>query len=285
MKGNLYNSIIDHFCYENFYFENVRVERQAGLFKAVKCDYELIVFNKKKILFFVSLEDEAGEADVVLMLRRALNGLVNVLSLSLNDFIVCGVDKDHYFFLNKYNDKLFVFSRDSDEESLIEHVENECCYGADCFDRDSIKVLSDTLTLSARPTITGSVQKVKTTSDGKTFLYKHGTWREASELNTEALYPLAAFGGILGLHLFYLQKKSKGVLYLLTFGFFGVGWLFDCIELLFGFYRDEDGRYLIPFGNKTAGIIMLVSGGLLSAGIVLFLALLGRLILNCFLNF
>ena len=285
MKESLYKTIVENFCFDSFYFENVRIENQKGLFNTFKQDYDLIVFNDKKIIFFASLDGELSSSDIILMLRGALNSIVNKLSLSLNVFVVCGANKESYFFLNKHNDKLVTFSRDSDEEkSFIEHIENELCYGVDCFDYDSIKVLSDTLTLSAKPTFKGSVQKVKTTSDGKTFLYKHGMWREASELNPEVLYPLTSFGGMLGLHLFYQQKRAKGVLYLLTFGFCGIGWFFDCIELLFGFYKDEDGKYLIPFENKLAGFIMILVGGLLNAGLILFLVFFGKFIFNSFLS-
>lgn len=44
---------------------------------------------------------------------------------------------------------------------------------------------------------------------------------------------LCLFLGYLGAHKFYEGKIGMGILYILTFGLFGIGWLIDCIALLF----------------------------------------------------
>ena len=44
---------------------------------------------------------------------------------------------------------------------------------------------------------------------------------------------LCLFFGFLGAHKFYEGKTGMGILYLLTVGLFGIGWLIDCIALLF----------------------------------------------------
>lgn len=44
---------------------------------------------------------------------------------------------------------------------------------------------------------------------------------------------LCLFFGFLGAHKFYEGKNGMGILYLLTVGLFGIGWLIDCIVLLF----------------------------------------------------
>jgi len=281
VKGSLYETIIERFCFENFYLENVRIENQNGLFNTIKRDYDLVVFNQKKIIFFAALDNENSKSEIVSKLRRALNSIVNKLSLSLNDFIVCGVSKDSYFFLNKYNDNLVTFSRETDDEiKLIEYVENELCYGSECFNYDSIRVLSDTLTLSMSPTFKNSAQKIKTTADGRTFLYKHGVWREASDLNTEILYPLTSIGGMLGLHLFYQKKRARGIFYLLTLGIFGIGWFFDCVEMLFGVYKDTDRKYLLPLENKALGIIMIALGFVVFIAILVALNFFGKFVFS-----
>lgn len=44
---------------------------------------------------------------------------------------------------------------------------------------------------------------------------------------------LCVFLGYFGAHKFYEGKAGMGILYLFTFGLFGIGWLIDCIALLF----------------------------------------------------
>lgn len=44
---------------------------------------------------------------------------------------------------------------------------------------------------------------------------------------------LCLFLGFIGAHKFYENKGGMGVLYVLTFGLFGIGWFIDTIVLLF----------------------------------------------------
>lgn len=44
---------------------------------------------------------------------------------------------------------------------------------------------------------------------------------------------LCLFLGFFGIHKFYEGKILLGIVYLCTFGLFGIGWFVDCISLLF----------------------------------------------------
>ena len=44
---------------------------------------------------------------------------------------------------------------------------------------------------------------------------------------------LCVFLGLAGAHKFYEGKIGMGILYLFTVGLFGIGWIIDCIVLLF----------------------------------------------------
>lgn len=51
--------------------------------------------------------------------------------------------------------------------------------------------------------------------------------------NKWVAFLLCLFLGYLGAHKFYEGKVGMGLLYLFTFGLFGIGWVIDCIALLF----------------------------------------------------
>ena len=46
-------------------------------------------------------------------------------------------------------------------------------------------------------------------------------------------FVLCVLFGYLGIHKFYEGRIGMGILYLLTFGLCGIGWIIDCIVLLF----------------------------------------------------
>ena len=51
--------------------------------------------------------------------------------------------------------------------------------------------------------------------------------------NKWVAFLLCLFLGVLGSHKFYEGKVGMGILYLFTFGLLGIGWVIDCIVLLF----------------------------------------------------
>ena len=55
---------------------------------------------------------------------------------------------------------------------------------------------------------------------------------------------LCIFLGEFGVHRFYVGKIGTGVLWLLTFGLFGVGALVDLIMIIVGAFKDKNGNPL-----------------------------------------
>ena len=60
----------------------------------------------------------------------------------------------------------------------------------------------------------------------------NGNGRFKKECNKWVAFFLCLFLGWIGAHKFYEGKIGQGILYLLTFGLMGIGWLIDTIVIL-----------------------------------------------------
>lgn len=68
-------------------------------------------------------------------------------------------------------------------------------------------------------------------------MYSHKSWL--------ATLLLCIFLGELGIHRFYAGKVITGVIYLITGGLFGIGWIIDLIMIILKKFKDSNGFYII----------------------------------------
>jgi len=87
--------------------------------------------------------------------------------------------------------------------------------------------------------------------------YQHQIYRAHAEPVSEysglVALLLCFFLGYLGIHRFYVGKIGTGLLYLVTGGLFGIGWLVDLIVIASGRFRDYYGFRLVVWEEPLSG--------------------------------
>ncbi|MCD6392886.1 MAG: TM2 domain-containing protein [Planctomycetes bacterium] len=65
---------------------------------------------------------------------------------------------------------------------------------------------------------------------------------QKSDKNGVVCLLLCLFLGFLGIHRFYVGKIGTGIVWLLTGGVLGIGWLIDLIMIVCGSFGDSEGK-------------------------------------------
>ena len=81
----------------------------------------------------------------------------------------------------------------------------------------------------------------------KNYTEKTGYPEEVSGKSRLVTLLLCIFLGGLGVHRFYVGKIGTGIIWLLTAGCFGIGWIIDIIMIACGKMRDKDGYPIVPW--------------------------------------
>ena len=75
--------------------------------------------------------------------------------------------------------------------------------------------------------------------------------RPTSPKSKAVVLPLCIFLGVLGVHRYYVGKIGTGVIWTLTAGFFGIGWIVDIFTVALGGFYDVNG-YVVRFHPTEA---------------------------------
>lgn len=76
--------------------------------------------------------------------------------------------------------------------------------------------------------------------------------QEISKRSRGVAIALGFFGGVFGLHRFYVGKSRTGLAMIVTFGGFGIWWLYDMVLLAAGEFRDIEDLPLRNWGVDDA---------------------------------
>lgn len=96
-------------------------------------------------------------------------------------------------------------------------------------------------------------------AEGNWFTAKGDNFVPLSDKNSNRVFRFLLFGGVLGAHRFALGKWFTGLLYAMTAGLFGMGWLMDLVQFRLGAAKDKQKRYLrkpdsLPLTSYLAGL-------------------------------
>lgn len=126
------------------------------------------------------------------------------------------------------------------------------------------KGLKHTISTTGKSTTTvgipGSGLSYSTTGSGSSGVSVPAAQRPTSPKSKAVVLPLCIFLGMLGVHRYYVGKVGTGVIWTLTVGVFGIGWIVDIFTVALGGFYDADGR-VVRFRPTDAELEAAAAGG------------------------
>lgn len=114
-------------------------------------------------------------------------------------------------------------------------------------------------------------EDIRVDETGEYVRIRNNRWKPRSSVNAERYFWITLFGGFFGIHKFYAKCYVNFFIYLLTFGFCGIGWVFDLMEICLGIAKDGRKAYIGPFENKAQKIVISFMVMAAYAAVVFFL--------------
>lgn len=207
-------------------------------------DIPLIILHTTDIYVFYEVKNSDCRKEIM----DKLHELQKALNLSIYHFIPIGIlENSEWVYLDVRNNEI------KDITNINLFLDENFSERLASFTDDKIEEIYNKLLF-----LDNSDNKIKVDKDGNVFIKKGKEHYKASEEDSDKLFWITLFGGWLGLHKFIKKDTLHGVLYLLTVGLFGFGWLFDVISLLVGTQKDNEGLYLLLLDNASKKALLLL---------------------------
>lgn len=245
----------------------------------------IVAVTPTAIVLFVDMDKyvSASKVETSSRLRSVIQNFSLRFNVSLNSLVLCGyrrseapqwkMEKDEgqdvsegevdvdveLYLVNTYTDRIVSFSAETELDDFA-----ECISGEISCRREVLNEKERGLFLQNLQFASSVAGEVKIDLEGNAYISKRGKWFAASDIDAEQIFKYCALGGMFGAHKFLEKKKFVGFIYFITCGLFGVGWVFDCLSLLSGIYKDKDGKYIMPISDKSSGLKMIFAGLVIS---------------------
>jgi len=211
---------------------------------------------------YTNCKSSLGDLDEVLFCREGIYIVLKEVPYSIRTTYrrLREILKTQYVYIyvqdKGYYDYRFDKFIDMEYELFFDETFNETYFYSD----EEMKLIEDRLRAEDAAT-RGSFIDDK----GQIYIKKGSNFRKVSDIDPNKIYYLCLFFGFLGFHRFRLKKFLSGIMYFLSAGFFGVGWIFDLSSIYFGIQTDRKKRLLLPVDNKRMKLFMLPIGIVVNA--------------------